>query len=359
MPPASTFEDDRTAHEIYLGTKTFGSLDGLRAASIIAVLWHHSARDTGPRSILVGRGFLGVDLFFVISGFLIVTLLLRERRRTGTVSLSRFYARRFLRIFPPYYLMLLVVAAAAFLGGGNTSAGMRHDLPFAIFYLSNLVPMSSLLAITWSLSTEEQFYLVVPALEKYARRQLPLLLPLAYVVVSLPPFGFFPGLNLPGFFRQTTFGPILLGVMLAHALDHPIGFALLRRVLGHRLAPLMAAALLLALCAYPREDLSGWPRLAIHAAMTALLCASVIREDHLLRPVLGVWPIRRIGVVSYGMYLFHMLVRHVIDKAAQRVGGCSEGLFFVALLLLTWAVAETSFRLYESRFLALKSRFAN
>jgi peptidoglycan/LPS O-acetylase OafA/YrhL len=121
----------------------------------------------------------------------------------------------------------------------------------------------------------------------------------------------------------------------------------------------MAAALLLALCAYPREDVAGWPRLAIHASMAALLCASVIRENHVLRPVLRVWPIRRIGVVSYGMYLFHMLVRHLIDKAAQRVGGCSEGLFFVALLLLTWAVAETSFRLYESRFLALKSRFAN
>src|SRR4051794_13366260 len=109
MLTASTIEDDRTAHEIYLGTKTFGSLDGLRAASIIAVLWHHAARDAGPRSILVGRGFRGVALFFVIRGFLIATLPLRERRRTGTISLGRFYARRFLRIFPPYYLMLLVV----------------------------------------------------------------------------------------------------------------------------------------------------------------------------------------------------------------------------------------------------------
>jgi peptidoglycan/LPS O-acetylase OafA/YrhL len=290
---------------------------------------------------------------------LIVTLLLRERRRTGTVSLRRFYLRRFLRIFPPYYLTLILVAVAAFAGRGNTAAGMRHDLPFAIFYVSNLVPMSSLLAITWSLSTEEQFYLVVPALEKYARRALPALLPIAYVLVSLPPFGLFPGLNLPAFFRQTTFGPILLGVMLAHVLDDRIGFALLWRVLGHRVAPLVAAALLLAVCAYPREDVSGWPRLAIHASMTVLIGASVIREDHVLRPVLRLWPLRRIGVVSYGMYLFHMIVRHLVEKATQRLGWSSEGLFFLALVLLTWAVAEASFRFYESRFLALKSRFAN
>jgi peptidoglycan/LPS O-acetylase OafA/YrhL len=304
-------------------------------------------------------GQRGVDLFFVISGFLIVTLLLRERRRTGTVSLRRFYLRRFLRIFPPYYLTLILVAGAAFLGRGNTAAGMRHDLPFAIFYVSNLVPMSSLLAITWSLSTEEQFYLVIPALEKYARRGLPVLLPIAYVVVSLPPFGLFPGLSLPGFFRQTTFGPILLGVMLAHVLDDESAFALSWRVLGHRLAPLLAAALLLAICAYPREDVSGGPRIAIHFAMTLLIGASVIREDHLLRPVLRLWPLRRIGVVSYGMYLFHMIVRHLVDKAAQRLGWSSEGVFFLALVLLTWAVAEASFRFYESRFLALKSRFAN
>jgi peptidoglycan/LPS O-acetylase OafA/YrhL len=256
--------------------------------------------------------------------------------------------------------LLAVVAALAYLGrdGSTTAADLRHDLPFAIFYLSNLVPMSSLLAITWSLSTEEQFYLVVPAIEKYARPALVVLFPAAYVLVSLPPFGVLPGWDLPALFRQTTFGPILLGVMLAHVLDDRRGFATAWRVLGHPLSPLLAAGLVIASCAYPRDDISGLPRIAIHASMVLLVGASVIREDHVLRPLLRLWPVRRIGVVSYGMYLYHMLARHLVDGAMRRAGRSSEVLFFVMLLLLTWAIAEVSFRFYESRFLALKARYA-
>lgn len=364
MPQASARDHGPTAEDTYLRTKVFGSLDGLRAAAIVAVIWHHAARGVGSRSILAGRGFLGVDLFFVISGYLIVTLILRERRRTGTVSLRRFYWRRFLRIFPPYYLMLGLVAVPAFFvllarHDSTAAADIRHDLPFAIFYLSNLVPMSSLLAITWSLSTEEQFYLVVPALEKYARPALVVLLPAAYVLVSLPPFGVLPGLHLPALFRQTTFGPILLGVMLAHVLDDRRGFGIGWRVLGHPLSALLAAGLVIASCAYPGEDVSGLPRIAIHLSMVLLVGATVIREDHVLRPLLRLWPLRRIGVVSYGMYLYHMLVRHLVDGAMRRARVSSEVLFFVALLLLTWAIAEVSFRFYESRFLALKERYAH
>src|SRR5512138_2233009 len=169
------------AHARFLQTRTFGSLDGLRAIAILVVVWHH-ATSGEPRWPIAGRGFLGVDLFFVISGFLIVTLLLRERRRSGGISLKDFYVRRFLRIFPPYYLMLAVVGAKAFLSPGNRSASVSHDLPYALLYVSNLVPMQSMLAITWSLSVEEQFYLVVPALQRFARRALPLLFPAGYVL---------------------------------------------------------------------------------------------------------------------------------------------------------------------------------
>src|ERR1700704_3713381 len=75
--------------------KTFGSLDGLRAIAILAVLWHHHANNAVAGWKITTHGFLGVDLFFTISGFLIVTLLLRERRRTSTLSLRNFYVRRF------------------------------------------------------------------------------------------------------------------------------------------------------------------------------------------------------------------------------------------------------------------------
>ncbi len=341
-------------HASYLATRTFGSLDGLRALSILGVVWHHTQE--GLHSLPIAyRGFLGVDLFFAISGFLIVTLLLRERRRTGTISLKKFYIRRFLRIFPPYYGVLALVAIIAFLKPGEQSNLIRRDLPYALFYVSNLVPMLSILNPTWSLAVEEQFYLVVPTLEKLARRAFPALIVLAYLLVSLPPFGFFPNWKLPDFFRETTFGPILLGVMLALVLDHPTGYRWTSRVLGHWLAPAIAGVLVLLACNHPADDISGFPRMMIHLSLVAFLAACVTRERHVLAPVLRLWPIRRIGAVSYGIYLYHLLARHVVKAGMKFAGIDSQVLFFLATAAGAWMVAELSYRFYESRFLALKS----
>jgi peptidoglycan/LPS O-acetylase OafA/YrhL len=356
MSQPDSGEVQQSAHARYLGIRSFGSLDGLRAFSILAVLWHHT-HDGYAGWWITKRGFLGVDLFFVISGFLIVTLLLRERRRTGDISLRGFYVRRFLRIFPPYYAMLLLVGAVAYLTNGHTTGAIRGDLPYALLYLSNLFPLQSMLFITWSLSTEEQFYVVVPTLEKHARKLFPLLLPAIYVLVSLPPFGLFPQLALPGFFRQTTFGPILLGVMLAHLLNLPRVYGWASRLLGHRWSPLGAAVLVLATCSIPAEDISGWIRLAIHGSLMVLVASCVLREGHVLEPFLTLWPLRRIGIVSYGIYLYHLLVNHAVAKVLERLGIASQLVYFLAASLASWWAAELSYRLFEVRFLALKDRF--
>jgi peptidoglycan/LPS O-acetylase OafA/YrhL len=345
------------SHERYLAVRTFGSLDGLRAVSILMVLWHHTPEHF-PRWPIAQRGFLGVDLFFTISGFLIVTLLLREQRRTGTTSLRKFYIRRFLRIFPPYYAMLAFVGAAAFLRpGGNASAGIRHDLPYALLYVANLVPMASMLAITWSLAVEEQFYMAVPVLQKHMRRRFPLAVAIAYVAVSLPPFGYLPQVPFPEFFRSTTFGPILLGVMLAIVLDHARGYRWVSSVLGHWGAPLASLALVLLACSHPAPDISGWPRLAIQWSLLLLVASCVVTERHAAAPILRLWPLQRIGAVSYGIYLYHLLVRHAVDWAMRASGVSSILALFVVTGLASWAVAELSLRHFESRFLALKARW--
>jgi peptidoglycan/LPS O-acetylase OafA/YrhL len=353
-------------YECFLKTKKFGSLDGLRAIAILAVLWHHTGTVV-PNWRITAFGFLGVDLFFIISGFLIVTLLLREQRRTDTISLSNFYIRRFLRICPPYYLMLLVVGTVAYLRpGGQTSAAVKHDLPYALVYVSNLVPMYSQLAITWSLSVEEQFYIVIPTVLKFARCALSMLLPSAYVLVSLPPFGIFAALHFPTFFVQTTFGPILLGTILAYVLNAPRGFSWASHFLGGRLAALIALGLVLAVANYSPEDISGWPRILIHWAMLALVASCVVREANIIAPVLSLWPMRRIGVVSYGIYLYHQLVMHFVLRGSNTSGVSlinlqqSQGFTaFVITVFATWAVAELSYRFFESRFLTLKSRYGS
>jgi peptidoglycan/LPS O-acetylase OafA/YrhL len=94
------------AQRQFRAQKFFGSLDGLRAASILAVIWHHCGAGDGLGGLWM-QGNKGVTLFFVISGFLIVTLLLRMKERNGAFSVARFWGRRMCRIFPVYYAVLL------------------------------------------------------------------------------------------------------------------------------------------------------------------------------------------------------------------------------------------------------------
>jgi peptidoglycan/LPS O-acetylase OafA/YrhL len=117
-------------YKAFRGTFRFASLDGLRCLSIVGVVWHHGPGHQmgGP----LGSGFLGVDLFFVISGFLITTLLLREQDRYGSISLKHFYIRRSLRIFPLYYTVLGLYVLLLSVFGTHTPPSRRFfaNLPY-------------------------------------------------------------------------------------------------------------------------------------------------------------------------------------------------------------------------------------
>lgn len=354
------------AHDAFLAARTFRSLDGLRAISILAVIWHHTGYGRFSSTVLDERGYLGVDLFFVISGFLIVTLLLRERRRAGTISLKRFYARRTLRIFPLYYGLIAALMAASLLARpeSGTRVALRHDLPFLLTYTANWVPMMSLMAIAWSLAVEEQFYLFWPPLEKLLRP--PVLMAVFLVLLAVCQavnFGFFDGLAADlGFLPQPRNKPtatsILLGVALAHAANSRTGFGWLYAVAGGRAAPFLAAAVIAAVAAVP-GDIVGWHEIAVHLGMVWLVASCVIREDHAAAPLLTTPPIARLGVISYGMYLLHMIALQGAGAAMPRLG-LTDALWFFALCLgFTWVMAELSFRCYETPFLRLKARFAS
>jgi peptidoglycan/LPS O-acetylase OafA/YrhL len=342
------------AHTAFLATRTFGSLDGLRALCILGVLWHHCGTSNGAAPFLLRRGYLGVDAFFVLSGFLIVTLLLRERDATGGISLRGFYARRALRIFPLYAAVLLVCAAHALTSRSPEALRLRQDLPWAFVYLTNWVPTVSMLGITWSLAVEEQFYLVWPSTMALSGRRASRVLVVALAVCVGLQLAHGP-LDLPlhQFLWKSSYTPILLGVGLAHVLHDPRGHAFVRRQLGARHAPLVAGALLLGLLAFP-GDLSGLPRLAIHLTMLALLAACVVREDHLAAPLLRAPLVARVGAISYGIYLLHPFCRHVLVLATGLPSGPALFLLAVPLSVL---VAEVSYRAFEARFLALRSRF--
>jgi peptidoglycan/LPS O-acetylase OafA/YrhL len=351
--------------------RTFSALDGLRCLSILAVVWHHTAGAApfGHWFPAAGYGFLGVDLFFEISGFLIVTLILREHDKKGSFSLKHFYARRTLRIFPLYYGILAVLAVLYFVlrrQGANATA-FREELPYLLTYLTNWVPASGMLAITWSLSAEEQFYLIWPAIEKWLRRYAVALVGVAIFVSEVIQLGLIdPWLNAwfgwspdqPAMLREATFVPILLGVLLAHLLHEPKSFHWLARLFGCRWAAAFWLGILVLLCNVLPSDIRGIGRPLVHVVMLLLLTSSVIREDHHLAPPLCWKPVARIGALSYGIYLLHQVAIAVVERACAALGLHDALLLFALGLGGSVLLAALSYRFYESPFLRLKARFS-
>ncbi|MER5173789.1 acyltransferase family protein [Thioclava kandeliae] len=343
----------------------FGSLDGLRCLAIVAVLFHHSpiSRLWAEDTRLATRGFLGVDFFFVISGFLITTLLLRERDRNGYINLRGFYWRRVLRIIPLYYLLVTVV-------GGyyvfvKHSAEAAQLWPYYYLFLANAftgdIPM---LSPTWSLSVEEQYYFFWPVLMVLLRpRQLLVFIVLAVtlsvgmIVTGHGDLGIYVG-RVFLTFKTLPFPAILIGSGLAILLHHRSSFELMERALGAKLAaPLMFAMLFFALEILP-YNMTGLPSLATHIIMALCLGTIVIREDNLLAPVLQFTPIARIGVVSYGIYLLHHIARYFAEILVTPLGGTSANMaIYIALFWGgAWLLAELSFRFYERLFLGLRHK---
>lgn len=335
-------------HSQYRSRRIFSGLDGLRALCVIGVVWHHcGARIPLP---IASNGFLGVDVFFALSGFLIVTLLLRERDRHGRISLRDFYMRRTLRIFPLYYGILLGLLLLHTLAPFTTTQYAFDHAPYLFTYTSDLVVVPGALAVGWSLAAEEQFYLVWPTIERFGARAWWVLGAVGIGVSQCFNFGVFPNYGLE--ILQTTFTPILLGVGLAHALHDPKTFARLAPWLRSPVLRALTVVAVLVLANYP-GDVAGAPRLAFHIAVTALVAVVVTRQPG-AKGILDAWVLRRIGAVSYGVYLLHMFVMTLVTKA---VPGPAYGTF-VMVMIGSWGAAELSYRGFERHFIALKHRFA-
>ena len=341
-----------TDHSLFLSQKRFGSLDGLRCLSIICVIWHHTAPSwTAPQ--LAHFGAQGVTLFFAISGFLITTLLLRERTRNGSIDLKAFYLRRSLRIFPLYYGVLLIYVVLVATVERHTSAGKEFfgNLPYFGTYTSNLfVPLQGrvIFYFAWSLATEEQFYLLWPSLLCATRTGWRAFILLGLICIFCIADEIFQTRRL-----SAVPIPILAGAMLAIGLHSQFGFAIFRSVLGFSGAS-VAMFVLIAVALF-------WipvPAFLLHLLFVAFVGSCVIHENHSLSRILTLRPVVYVGSISYGMYMLHMLCKHFSMKLLHALGQPTNGLEIFALtLLIAVLVAGVSFRYYEEPFLKLKTAF--
>ena len=356
-------EKVQSGHILAPGGRSIPSLDGLRAVSVVMVLRNHmnfkDPPDTRPSHRLFSifaQGNLGVSIFFVISGFLITTLLLNEIEKTGRIDLGRFYFRRSLRIFPPYYVYLLVAGIVAVMQMHPIPAGAMWS---SALYVSNYFPyvhsqpggIGWFVGHTWSLSVEEQFYLFWPALLLLLSRKKALTVAVASLAVvpflRLATYYLLPIYHDEGqTFRlfHTTFDILMTGCVLAF-LIRDAGFAARMRRL-FRWFLLTPAILYLAFYSLSMKYEPVWFQ-GLFAISAASLCIAflllwvVLEPKTLVGRVLNWAPVRHMGMISYSLYLWQQL----FDGRYQRL---SNSLMLVAIVLCAegsfWIVERPSLR---------------
>ncbi len=235
------------SHSEYLALKRFPALDGLRAiAALMVVVFHNQ----GPDWL---QGWIGVQIFFVISGFLITTLMLREEDRSGRISFKKFYARRIFRILPVYFVLLGVTLVVQFLHGDLTKSPPGSELPLYLFFF-NEFGNGGAYGQSWSLGIEQKFYLFWPLLAfsgvfverilvqrkaKFGGRIGLTLVLMAILLVMVP-------LSMGGDPRGWTvhYFSILVGCLVAILMHNPKTYALLKPLTRPWVACTAAAAFL-------------------------------------------------------------------------------------------------------------------
>ena len=338
------------------------SLDGFRAISILMVLYGHlSGTRWFPVSLEAydhtagDLAHLGVLVFFVISGFLITSLLMSEREKTGTISLKRFYLRRVLRIFPAFYALIFALIAANLIGWISLSG---HDFAYALTYTVNYDPSSSWnIGHLWSLSIEEQFYLLWPLTLLALRQRRALIVaiaaifigPLVRAVILEWTFHVNPHTPLAHMsIFPAMFDYLATGCALALLRPWLLTQAWYLRLTGSRWLVLAVPLVFFInrLSGYTLVELLGSP--VMNVCIALLIESSTRHADSLAGRFLNWKPIAFLGMLSYSLYLWQ---QPFLDRLSD-----SWVTAFPQNLVLAFAAALLSYFVVERSFLGLRRR---
>lgn len=352
------------------------ALTGLRGVAALWVLVFHLWQRTGAPALALGpldftplaaHGYLGVDLFFVLSGYLIGGPWVAARLGGPKVAIGTFWRRRFLRVFPAFWAQWIVLALLAALGPGGFPMGAGEALLSATL-TSNLVDgVPTLNPVWWSLPVEWDFYLVAPlvALAFVTRRALPRALP--WIVLACVAFRiltwwliFHQGMDWVSLYRWVIELPgrldqFALGMLVAHAL------MLGRSGSDRRLLLAGVAVTLVLVWLLPRAGyvvdgaLAPWlffQFTLFGCAFAALVGAAAISRSMLVRALLANRPMVFIGTISYSLYLWHYPVLDGLSRLAKANGTSTASWRWAALAVIaSVAVSALSYALTERPFL--------
>ncbi|UAB78162.1 acyltransferase [Erythrobacter sp. SCSIO 43205] len=348
--------------------QTIKGFDGLRAISVIFVILTHLGVYTVAKShgVLsdnaapIVSGTTGVQVFFVLSGFLITSLLIKEHEASGTISLKGFYIRRAFRILPLYVLCLALTLVIDLFVWDVASA---PSLIYAALFNTSFIPRedySQILGHTWSLSVEEHFYVLWPAALlfayrfNYARALLHLGVGIVITLILYAATIRLEEINDAYFVgRWSVFAGawIAFGCIAAIVINGPYRRA--NVFLASRAALLIGAALffhslVLGIVPKPLDEL-----LRV-MGVVLIVCWIVRNQASALVKALEYEPLAYTGKISYGLYMWQGLMLSTgPERAAGQVWPLNPGLG----LLLLCVVAPLSYHFFEKRFLALSARY--
>jgi peptidoglycan/LPS O-acetylase OafA/YrhL len=371
----------------------FPNLDGLRFICFFAVFLHHCylsffsyTEKSSPgffnaQEFLFQYGTLGVNFFFVLSGFLITFLLLKEREFTGTIHIGNFYVRRILRIWPLYFLCLFI-GFVLFPLMKEMGGEVMHESAnpwYYIFLAGNFDYMNTwptkpdaiLLSVLWSVCVEEQFYLTWPIILKFTPTKY-----YKYIFISIMLFSLvFRAFYTDGteadhavryFHTFSLIGDMALGGLLAYYVSFPNKFASFVSNMGKgTVAAIYAGAIGFSLFKgyiFPYGVPVIFERLVIGFFFGMIILEQNYARGSLFK--LGKSKIlSTLGIYTYGLYCLHLLGMYAAVRLVVKMGW-PENNMWVAIasallgLVLSIVVSIASFHLFEKWFLRLKNRFA-
>lgn len=338
--------------------KRIPSLDGFRAIAIILILFCHSRLSLGfPQSLsdVARQAEVGVTVFFVISGFLITTLLLKEESENGKINIRLFYVRRALRIVPVYLLyVVFILFWRHFETIGLSKSNLLHVFTFTVNFDKN---KDWFLGHFWSLSVEEQFYLFWPAMLLLFRKHLKpiLLLLIAYSCIARVIAYKFPGyglISLSPFFSYSdaifigAFGGILF-------FEKPGIFK--HKILQSTIARFGALLLFLLFVFFTEHGKLAWVSLPfgntiISLNVLFLIAAYITPSKGIIYKILNQKAVVHIGILSYSIYIWQQFFFIGEVKGIWRT--------FPYNLLAIYGVSLASYYLFEKPFLKIKRHFS-
>lgn len=366
---AGPYHDGRPSLEAALNGKRIPGLDFLRAIAVLLVLLGHSGLERLGQ-ISVFNGGIGVEIFFVLSGFLITWLLMEEWDKTGNIGLIGFYRRRAARLLPAFYGYVLIGLIYLTLRGLPIPwEAVGYGTVYVLNYYQGLTGAEThFLSHCWSLAVEEQFYVLWPfALLMLCTRRLRvehvLILSILAVWILRPTLLFVFDVSDAYLYRalETRADHLASGCLLAVLLRQQVWRTRFENVWkrkGIRFCIMLALPLLLVVSATLQSSVAY--KYTIGYALEPLLIGTLIpfillssQAPGLVRRVVQAPLVLIVGEISYGMYLIHQLVLYPVRTGIERLTG-SFGLATIISILVVTALAYLSFRYFES---PLRTRF--